>query len=230
MKKTIAVALCGVFALCCFTACGSKTKGGEVVTDSANNPIALVTEEGGGAKRDEEGNLVVLVTEEDGKNVKDKDGNYVTEALTMNHVLKFGDTAETKHYSLKIPSGWTYNEKSLVELMLDNPKGDKINIVTAEGQTASQLATDPNLLQIINLIDQYNSNAVPTNSSVKINGVDCPFIARYVPGDENKPDSYLGYIFFENDGVGYTCRITGSRDVTENIADIEAVLNTIQYR
>lgn len=227
MKKYLAVILCSVLVLTCFTACKAKTKGGEVVTDSANNAVAAVTEEGGAAKRDENGNLIVLVTNEDGKNVKDENGELATEAVTIDHVLFIGGTAETRYYSIGVPDGWNFEQTSFVDLSFSNDKGDHIKITAREGKSASQLAEEMPLLKVID--DTFPDN-VKTNSTVNLNGVECPFAARYLDKDASGNHSYLGYIFFEHEGVGFTCMITGNRDITPDVGDIEKVLNTIQYK
>ncbi len=227
MKKYFALIICAVLVLGCFTACGTKTQGGEVVTDLANNPVAVVTEEGGAAKRDENGNIIVLVTDEDGKNVKDKNGEYATEAITVEHVLMLGETAETKYFSLRIPEGWTFNETSFTGLKMDNGKGDEIKISSTSGKTASQLATE---MPLLDAVDKSFPDCKKVNSSVEFNGEQYPFIARYVEKGSNGSQSYLGFIFFDHAGTGFTCMITGSRDITDDIDEVAAVLNTIQYK
>lgn len=227
MKKYFALILSAAAVLTCFTSCGTKVKGGEVVTDNAQNPVVVITEKDGALKRDENGNAVVMVTDANGKNVKDKDGNYATQAFTVKHVLRIGDLAETKHFTIGIPDGWEYDDTSFNTLRFINDKGDRINIDSTDGKTASQLLADD---LIIKAVDNSFPDSVKVNSSVKIDGKEFPFVARFVTKDSNGGQSYLGMIFFDHGNHGFTCMITGNRDVTEDIGDIEEVLNTIQFK
>lgn len=227
MKKYFALIICAILVLGCFTACGTKIQGGEVVTDLANNPVAVVTAEGGAAKRDENGNIIALVTDENGKNVKDENGNYATEAITVNHVLMLGGTAETKYFSLRIPKGWTFNETSFTSLTLNNDKGYGISINSTNGKTASQLLSE---MPLLDAVDKNFPDSKKINTSVEFNGENYPFVARYIEKDSKGGQTYLGFIFFDHNGIGFTCMVTGNRDITDDVDDIAAVLNTIQYK
>lgn len=227
MKKSIAVIICLTVIIACFAACGTKTEGGEVVTDFGNNAVAVVTDANGGAQRDENGNLLVLVTDADGKNVKDENGEFATESITLKHVVVIGDTVETQYYSIKIPDNWEYNVKSFVDLKFDNKKGDKISITARPGTTASRLAEDNTLLDAV---DAANPGCKQVNTSVNIAGEDYPFVARYVENAETGEGSYLGFIYFEHGENAFSCMVTGTRDMTDDIDEIGAVLGTIQYK
>lgn len=227
MKKLTAIAICLTVIITCLAACGTKTEGGEVVTDFGNNPVAVVTDANGGAQRDANGNLIVLVTDADGKNVKNENGEFATESVTLKHVVVIGDTVETQYYSIKIPNNWEYNVKSFVDLKFDNAKGDKISITARPGMSASQLRQDNTLLDAV---DSINPDCKKVNSSVNIAGEDYPFVARYVENKETGDKSYLGFIFFEHGGNAFSCMVTGTRDITDDIDDVAAVLGTIQYK
>lgn len=227
MKKYFSIIVCALIVLGCFSACGTKTEGGEVVTDFAQQNIAVVTEEDGGAKRDGNGNLIVLVTDDSGKNIKNENGEYATEAVTLNHVVVIGETAETKYYSITMPEGWTYNTTSFNTLKFDNDKGDKIVINSKENSSASKLLEE---LKLLDAVDSAYPDCKKVNSSVTLNGESCPFVARYVEKDASGEPSYLGFIFFEHGSVGFSCMITGNRDVTPDIDAVEKVLNTIQFK
>ncbi len=227
MKKSIAIIICLAVITICLAACGTKTEGGEVVTDFGNNPVAVVTNADGGAQRDEDGNLIVLVTDADGKNVKDENGEFATESITLNHVVVVGDTVETQYYSIKIPDKWKYNVTSFVDLKFDNDKGDKISISAKPGLSASQLREEN---PILNTVDSNFPDCKKVNSSVNIAGEEYPFTARYVVNEESGEGSYLGFIFFEHEDNAFSCMITGSRDITDDIEDIGAILGTIQYK
>lgn len=227
MKKSIAVIICLTVLITCFASCGTKTEGGEVVTDFGNNAVAVVTDANGAAQRDESGNLIVLVTDADGKNVKDENGEYATESITLNHVVVVGDTVETQYYSIKIPDNWEYNVTSFVDLKFDNAQGDKISITARPGVSVTELMQGNTLLDAV---DAANPGCKEINSSVNIAGEDCPFVGRYVENAETGSSSFLGFIYFAHGETSFSCMVTGSRDVSVDADEIGAILGTIQYK
>lgn len=228
MKKSIALIICLTVLITCFAACGTKTQGGEVVTDFANNAVAVVTDANGGAQRDENGNLVVLVTDKNGKNVKDENGEYATESITLNHVVVVGDTVETQYYSIKIPKEWEYNVASFVDLIFNNDKGDQISITARPGQTITELMKGN---KIIETLDKMYPDSKKLNSSITIADESFPFVGRYIVKDkESGEGSYVGYIYFNHGETSFVCMVTASRDISADVENIGAVLGTIQYK
>ncbi|MBR2730452.1 MAG: hypothetical protein IKD72_00495 [Clostridia bacterium] len=226
MKKVIVILICMLLTLTCLTACKAKLKNGAVLSGGGYD-YAAVTNEDGGIQRDEAGNIVVLVTNEKGKNVKGDDGEYATQAVALRGALVVGNRIECPDYSLNIPNGWSdYLSGSDLMIQRDGTK-DIIKIITTRDGDLTQ-----SMKQASDLIDKMKAFSADTeyvNRSVKVLDMDGQLFSVFVPDNGSGASSYLGYIFFEHNGVVYSCMLTSDRNMNDKMEDILSILNTIEF-
>ncbi|MBR4728074.1 MAG: hypothetical protein IK080_09335 [Clostridia bacterium] len=226
MKKITAILICMVVALTCLTACKAKLKNGAVLSGGGHD-YAAVTNEDGGIQRDDAGNIVVLVTNDKGKNVKDENGEYATQAVALRGALVVGNRIECPDYRMEIPNGWSdYLSGADLMIQRDGTKDIIKIIATRDGDLVASMK------QASELIDKMKSFSADTdyvNRSVKLLDQDAQIFAVYVPDNGSGAASYLGYIFFEHNGVVYSCMLTSDRNMNESLDEILSILNTIEF-
>lgn len=234
MKKYFALIITAIIVLTCFTACKPKLKGGEVITDAANNNYAIVTQEDGGIVRDIGGNLVVLVTDENGKNVKDDNGEYVTQSVLLKHALVIGDRIECPDYSLVIPNGWS-DKTSFSDLTISRDgTNDIVKISTIENKTKDELTEEK--VKALRSIKSLYPGADFASRKVNIReDIEGDFSYVYVADtgsrDENLNvlSSYVGFIVFRHGANCYSCMLTSDRDMSDQIDEIVKILGTMEF-
>ncbi|MBQ6268084.1 MAG: hypothetical protein IJK64_10000 [Clostridia bacterium] len=226
MKKIFVILICMVLALTCLTACKAKLKNGTVLSGGGRD-YAAVTNEDGGIQRDEAGNIVVLVTNDKGKNVKDDNGEYATQAVALRGALVVGNRIECPDYRLEIPNGWS-DYLSGADLMIErNGTNDILKIVsTRDGDLNTSMKQAS---ELIDKMKTFSADTEYVNRTVKVLDQDAQLFAVYVPDNGTGAASYLGYIFFEHNGVVYSCMLTSDRNMNESIDEIVSILNTIEY-
>ncbi len=232
MKKYFALIISLIVILTCFTACKPRIKNGAVVDYGAGEKLAVVTSPEGGLVRDEAGNLIVLVTDANGKNVKDENGEYQTNAIAMDHAIVIGRRVETANYSVEIPNGWS-DAMTLNDLSITKDGTDESLVITEKKGSVSQAMEDPS--KVFDNITRMYANVVSENTTVQINEkITANYISVYVPklktDDAGNPVSgYIGYFFFEANGITYSCKIEGRRNISENLKEFTDILATINF-
>lgn len=228
MKKYFALIISMLVIITCFTACKPKLKGGNYITNAAGDGYAAVTKEDGGIVRDGAGNLIVLVTDENGKNVKDKNGEYQTNAVALEHALVIGDRIECRDFAIQIPSGWE-DSLSFSDLVIKKTgTEDIIKISSTRDASLSTIIDDTNS-SLLNTIKAQFDNEVSENKGITIKDIEAHFLSVFVPDNGTGTSSYLGYIFFENNGIVYTCMLTSNRDLSSQLDEITNILGTIEF-
>ena len=228
MKKYFALIISVIVILTCFTACKPKLKGGEVVTNAAGEGFAAVTKEGGGIARDEAGNLIVLVTDAKGRNVKGENGEYQTNAIAIEHALVIGNRIECPDFAIEIPSGWSDSLSFNDIVIKKDGSEDTVRIHTDRNESLSSVIE--NSTKVIDAIKSGYGNTVLENKGIKVGENDAQFISAFVPDNGEGIASYLGYIFFKQGSVIFTCSVMSNRDMSSDIDSIVKILNTIEFK
>lgn len=229
MKKIIATALVLAITVLCFTACGSKViDGTKMLTDSAGETYAVVTEENGELERDQAGNLVVKVTNENGKKVTEPNGEDRTEIRQINHAIFIGNRIELNDYYLIIPKGWSDNGSfQSLQIKKENSSDSiKIDQITDK----SVVEVEKNAKMLVDAAIAANENAVPVNKGITINGKSCSCFGVYVPETSNGSKIYIAYIIYENDRGVFRFYINSDRNVDENDKEIVEILNSVVFK
>ncbi len=232
MKKYFALIISLIVILTCFTACKPKIKNGAVVENGAGEQVAIITSPDGGIVRDDAGNLIVLVTDSDGRNVKDENGEYKTNAVAMDHAIVIGRRVETENYSVEIPNGWS-NAKTLNDLAITKDGTDESLVISAKtGSVSKAMAA---VTPVVDNARRMYENASGENKNIQINdSITANFISVYIPHQQtdengNPVPAYLGFYFFENEGVTYSCKIEGRRDLGETLDEFTNILASIDF-
>lgn len=240
MKRSISLLLILVVVLSCLAACSKqKFDGGELVTDSAGKDYAVVTEADGGLARNEDGNAIVLVTNENGKNVTDRNGENVTEIETLRHGLVFGKRVEFQDYSLEIPDGWScaanYNELCIKKTGKDTFIDEDLSVFDGDALTISSVeASLDDKLKSTNIImkalKDANKDARVETLGIDLAGEkDCPLFTSYVDKTSTGDSVFLAYAFLERGGKLYQFMIVSTRDMTDDLGEIQSIINTIKF-
>ena len=234
MKKYFALILSVIVILGCFTACKPEIKNGIIISDAADRDYAAVTEEDGGIARDQAGNLIVLATDEHGRNVKDDNGEYETYQVQIDHALVVGNKIECKDYSLSIPNGWS-DKMSYADLIISRDGTEDVLKISVTDDSSLTKVMETRVSSI-NLIKGKFPGSESASKELKIrDDISAQFSYAFVEDtgvrDENLNvlSSYLGFIFFEHNGTVYTCMLTSTRNMTEQLDEIVEILSTIEF-
>ncbi len=232
MKKTLALVLTFVVILTCFVAC--KKEDEEKVKPHKNfagEAVAVVTEKDGGIIRDDVGNVVVYVTEKDGVIVKNEDGEPETKHQAIEHAIVTGRRIEMADYAINIPDGWS-DSKSYDDLHIKrNGTEDQISITVSRDKKLADIEAANS-----KIIDFFPGDA-KTNKTIKVAGEEANFVSAYttttVKDEETGKDKtvgvYLCFVTFSHQGAVYSCRIDSDRDLSGDINNIVAILDTIEF-
>lgn len=240
MKRNISLFLIIAFIVACFASCSEqKFDGGELVTDYAGKDYAVVTETDGGLSRDENGNAIYLVTNESGKNVTDKNGENITEAAEIKHGLVFGKRVEFQDFSLEIPNGWScaayFNELCIKKTGKDTFIDEDISVFDGDAITISSIDStlEEKLKSTKIIMDAVKANN--KDARIETKGIDlageknCPLYTSYTEKTSTGDSVFLAYAFLELNGKLYQFMIVSTRDMTDDLGEIQSIINTIKF-
>lgn len=235
MKKTLALALTFVVIFACFAGC-KKTdegsfEGGALATDAKGNVVAAVaTQEDGKLLRDDAGNQAVVVTDKKGNSVKE-DGEVVTKYEAIDNAIILGNRIEMADYAINIPDGWadSYSRDDLH--IKRNGTEDQISITVSRDKKLTDIEAANS-----KIIGFFPGDA-KTNKTIKVAGEEANFVSAYttttVKDEETGKDKtvgvYLCFVTFSHQGAVYSCRIDSDRDLSGDINNIVAILDTIEF-
>lgn len=226
MKKYFALIISMLVILTCFTACKPKLKNGAVIKDAGGQEYAAVTEENGGIARDEAGNLLVLVTDSNGKNVKGDDGEYLTNPVAIKNAIVIGNLVECKEFSATIPNGWS-NAHSTTGLSIKKDNSDNALVVEAVDKTIDEAVSD--FVILTSAMKSQYPDTVYVNKAETLGDKDVIFASAFVP-DTGTTASYLAYYFFEHNSKVYSCRITATQDIGNDLGEFKDIISSITFR
>jgi len=230
MKKFLALIICAIVVLTCFTACKPKA---DLIAD-----YPAVTKEDGGIIRDQAGNIIVHVTDADGRPVKGDDGEYQTSPVALDHPIVVGRRVEAPLYSINIPKGWS---DKLTAADLDIIRdGTKDNLRIAVLKDTSLTKALEQRTSTINLVKTNFPGADTGNKKYTIaNGIEAQYMYGWVEDtgvreDDGKGNltvvsSFIGFIVFEYQGDIYSCNLSSNNNMNEDIDEIISILNTIEF-
>lgn len=230
MKKYLALIICAITVLTCFTACKPKA---ELIAD-----YPAVTKEDGGIIRDDAGNIIVHVTDADGRQVKGDDGEYQTTPIALEHPIVVGRRVEAPLYSINIPKGWSDKLTSAdLDIIRDGTK-DNLRIAVIKDSSPSEVLEQRT--STINLVKTKFSNAESGNKKYTIaNGIEAQYMYAWVEDtgvreDDGKGNltvlsSFIGFIVFDYQGDIYSCSLSSNNNMNEDIDEIISILNTIEF-
>lgn len=226
MKKYFALVISLLVILTCFTACKPAIKNGAVIKDAGGQEYAAVTEENGGVARDEAGNLLVLVTDSNGKNVKGDNGEYLTNPVAIKNAIVLGNRVECKEFSAIIPDGWS-NAHSTTGLSIKKDNSDNALVIDPLDKTLDEAVSD--VLQLISAMKSTYPDTVYVNTTETLGEFEAKFVSAYVP-DTGTTSSYLAYYFFVSNNVVYSCRITSTQDIGNDLDEFKDIISSITFR
>ena len=232
MKKIFALTISVIVILTCFAGCKAKIKNGALVTNAAGENFAAVTKADGGIQRDEAGNLIVLVTDENGRNVKGDNGEYLTNPVALDHALVVGNRVECNEYSVVIPDGWSDGNSLNGMNILKDGTLDGL-FIEAKNTPLDELMG--NSSKLLSAMKSMYDNTVYENKAMTIGEIEAHFVSVFVPDNGMTPESgnpsssYVAYIFFEQGGYSYSCRITSDRNMNDDLGEIIGIIESIEF-
>lgn len=226
MKKYISLSAALMLLVCIFTACGKKPQGTEAVTVEGGSTLAVVTNEGGELVRDDSGDIMMVVTQENGNAVTDSSGNQETTKVNLKTAFVYDNRIEFENYYLEIPDGWS-NNVSFTDLTIKKDRSDEqIKIMRSEEKTLEEAFSSTQTM--FNAITAANPKAVENKGGIKIDNSNCTLLSCF---SESENDStYLAYAFLEKDGALYTFMITAKHDLTNDMSEVEKILNSVEFK
>lgn len=218
MKKAISVLMIFAIILCCFAGCKKKYKGTEQLTQPNGETYNLKTEKGGTPETNENGDFLEVVTNQDGKKVTQiHDGDFG---------IVYGNKIYFDLYNITIPEGWeskdTANDANLVD-----DKGNHIRIMYKVD--ADMTEETANAKSIFNAVKTKYPDSKITEKKVKVLDKDCQFLSVFIPEVPENALGFMGYVYIIEGGVLLRVYIESAEDLTNNMDDILAVLNTIEF-
>lgn len=218
MKKAISVLMIFAVIICCFAGCKKKYRGTEQITQNNGETYNLKTEKGGAPETNENGDYIEVATNIEGKKV--------TQIHDADFGIVYGDKIYYDLYNITIPEGWE-NKSSANDANLVDDKGNHIRIMyKTDADMTNEIA---NAKSIFNTVKNKYPDAKITESKVKILGKDRQFICVFIPEVPENALGFMGYIYIEKDGVLLRVYIESAEDLTNNMDNIVAVLNTIEF-
>lgn len=231
MKKYLAIIICAVIILGCFASCAQKA---ELIDD-----YPAVTEKDGGVIRDEAGNIIVYVTDINGKIEKDENGEKATTPIAIQHPIVVGRRVEGPTYALNIPDGWSDKLTSAdLDIIRD---GTKDNIRLSYLKDATSLSeTLEQRKSLIDLTKVQYPTAETGNKTVNItDDISAQYMYAWVEDTGVREDDgegnltvlgmFVGVIVFEHAGDIYSCSLTSTNNMNEDIDEILGILGTIEF-